>query len=77
MLSPFMELQRAVQNAARHQRNDGDNTAVARGKLFFTRPDLAEQHIVIQFCKFRRKFAEGISARCYFFYKDISFCFVL
>ena len=62
-----MMLQRTVENSAGHQSRHCDDAAVAGGKLFLSRPDLPEQHIVVQLCEFWCKNAHGVPSCRYFF----------
>ena len=51
-----------IRQPLRHQRHHCYNAAVPQGKLVFPAPHLPEQHIIIQFRKFRSKFPQSISA---------------
>lgn len=53
----------AISKPLGHQRDDSHKGAVAETELLLSTPDLAKEHIIVQFRKFRGKFAQGISAR--------------
>ncbi len=50
-----MILERGVRQTLRHQGHNRHHAAVSKGKPVFSAPHLAEQHIVIELCKFGAK----------------------
>ena len=58
-----MILERGVRQPLCHQGNHRHHAAVSKGKPVFSAPYLAEQHIVIELCKFGGKIPQGVSAR--------------
>ena len=62
----------AVRDALADERRDRDDRAQLERQLSLARPDLAEEHVVIELGKFGCKIMQGVSARSLFDHDDTS-----